>query len=283
MIINLIIVLILEILSIYTISISSKIPIINEIVCRMYLFFVIIWSVTLLEHISYYSKKMSKKLLKILEISILILGLIVCVFVPIEFTNSVPYAICGPVMNCIFTYMLLASIIEVLFIKLKIIELNDVSYVPYIVAWVLLLLAFLYQILSNTYMNLFSTFLTFVVVYQFYNTESQDSALLKNYEQIKVESDAKNKERDEFIANLSREIRTPMSNIVGFSNLIMLDQENMQLDVVKKDGIEIHKEAINLLSIINNILDLSRFEAGKEKKEESKKGKRFVCVQKNFF
>lgn len=268
MIIAVVVVIILEILSVCTISIRDKMPILNEIVCRAYLFFVVIWSFTTFEHMAQHDTRLPKKLIRIGEVIIGLAALIACIFLPIRYTTEVPYAVSGILTKCVVLYITIGSILEALLMALKIVKLKDVSIAPYVVTCLLLVVLTAYEFITDDFMNIFSTFLTFVAAYQFYNTESQDSVLLENYEKIKVESDAKNVERDEFISNLSREIRTPMSNIVGFSNLIMLDEENIELEAVKKDGIEIHKEALNLLNVINNILDLSRFEAGKEVKEE---------------
>lgn len=66
--------------------------------------------------------------------------------------------------------------------------------------------------------------------------------------------------RDQFMANMSHEIRTPMNAIVGLTNLLINSNLNSQqakyLDVIRKSG-------ENLLVIINDILDLSKIEAGK--------------------
>ncbi len=71
--------------------------------------------------------------------------------------------------------------------------------------------------------------------------------------------------RDQFMANMSHEIRTPMNAIVGLTNLLIKSDLNEQqakyLDVIKKSG-------QNLLVIINDILDLSKIEAGKMELEQ---------------
>jgi signal transduction histidine kinase/CheY-like chemotaxis protein len=70
--------------------------------------------------------------------------------------------------------------------------------------------------------------------------------------------------RDQFLANMSHEIRTPMNAIMGITNLLIKSPLNTQqekyLHVIKKSG-------DNLLVIINDILDLSKIEAGKMEME----------------
>ena len=73
-------------------------------------------------------------------------------------------------------------------------------------------------------------------------------------------SDEANKIKSSFLANMSHEIRTPMNAVIGMSELLKHEQLNTrQMGYVS----DIHSSAHSLLSIINNILDLSKIESGK--------------------
>ncbi len=76
----------------------------------------------------------------------------------------------------------------------------------------------------------------------------------------KIEADQANQTKSEFLANMSHEIRTPMNAILGFSDLLKNTVEDQQSQAYVKSLTDSGK---TLLSLINDILDLSKIEAGK--------------------
>ncbi len=79
-------------------------------------------------------------------------------------------------------------------------------------------------------------------------------------EKAKILAEASTKAKSEFLANMSHEIRTPMNSIIGFSDILYSSiKDQKQLSQVNS----IRSSAKNLLGIINDILDLSKVEAGK--------------------
>jgi signal transduction histidine kinase len=76
-----------------------------------------------------------------------------------------------------------------------------------------------------------------------------------------------NKLKSQFVANVSHEIRTPMSGILGATELVM-DSENLDQDSRELLGIA-HHSAKNLMTVINDLLDFSKLEAGKAALHES--------------
>ena len=77
---------------------------------------------------------------------------------------------------------------------------------------------------------------------------------------------AANRAKREFLFNMSHDIRTPMNAIIGFTSLAAthIDHKEQVLDYLKK----ISTSSQHLLSLINDVLDMSRIESGKVKIEE---------------
>ncbi len=81
-------------------------------------------------------------------------------------------------------------------------------------------------------------------------------------EKAKIKSNQSEKFKEQFLANVSHEIRTPMNAIVGITNILL---KNKHLEEQEKYLGAMNHSAKNLLVLLNDILDLSKLEAGKMK------------------
>jgi len=82
-------------------------------------------------------------------------------------------------------------------------------------------------------------------------------------DKAKIIAEEANKAKSDFLANMSHEIRTPLSTIIGFSELLYDEMKGPLNDDQKKYLGYVISSGQHLLSLINDILDLSKVEAGK--------------------
>lgn len=72
-----------------------------------------------------------------------------------------------------------------------------------------------------------------------------------------------NKHKDKFLSNMSHELRTPLNAIIGFTDLLICNYKN-QFDQTQNDYLKLIKDSSShLLSLINDILDLTQISSGK--------------------
>jgi two-component system cell cycle sensor histidine kinase PleC len=95
---------------------------------------------------------------------------------------------------------------------------------------------------------------------------SQDelAELARKYEVEKIRAEGANKAKSEFLANMSHELRTPLNAINGFSEIMVASLFGPLGDPRYVEyAQDIHASGQHLLSVINDILDMSKIEAGK--------------------
>ncbi|MDQ2703081.1 MAG: response regulator [Pseudomonadota bacterium] len=81
--------------------------------------------------------------------------------------------------------------------------------------------------------------------------------------QAKAEAEAANESKSLFLANMSHELRTPLNAIIGYSELLVEEAQDIGDEAMVPDLKKIHTAGKHLLGLINEVLDLSKIEAGK--------------------
>jgi len=107
--------------------------------------------------------------------------------------------------------------------------------------------------------------------------QQQNTALEKSHNTLESEVEIRTQElvvardsaltasrhKSEFLANISHELRTPLQAIIGYNDLVREELELECMDAQVEDLNKSIRSANNLLALINNILDLSKIEAGR--------------------
>ena len=142
------------------------------------------------------------------------------------------------VLNSIVGLLIAANIVQYIFVRTVLFT--------YAVAAVMLFITFFYYE-APTYRRMLTI-------------ESDLEEARKEAEHQTNLSNAANRAKSDFLANTSHEIRTPMNAILGMNEMILKESRDPE---IRQSALDIRKAGNHLLSIINNILDISKIESGK--------------------
>lgn len=265
-----------EIICIISMAHADAHPVLNEILCRIHILLDIIWAAVFMVYIYSVTRSKNDDLLEYIK-GRRILTLVVVFAVIITYVTScllkVTYhsavnpnfmVIGGPALYPVYVIAGIGCVaITIIMLKFK----NTlVKNLRFPVIYFITLFAFLVAIEFIWFeyrVNYIYFVFCFLHMGMFFTIESQDKRLLTQVENGRKEAEIANKAKTEFLSNISHEIRTPMNTILGFSQAL-LEEKELTEDIVKRDAVNIKEASSSLLELINNILDVSRIESGKE-------------------
>ena len=99
--------------------------------------------------------------------------------------------------------------------------------------------------------------------YVFAKDMSNEARREKQLSEAVKAAEAANQTKSTFLATMSHELRTPLNAIIGYSDMLLEDAQENEDDMIVGDLTKINNSGRHLLSIINDILDVSKLEAGK--------------------
>lgn len=275
LVISLVVLGFIEIGCIGSIVAIDKHPIFTEIVCRLHIMADIIWMTVVLVYI--YAVTVDQgiisghaKVRRILGISLIIVDVLVYTLtctLKVTFHAAVNpnyLLVNGPALYPVYVLGGLGSLAVITMMwryrKTGLKELNiPIIYfsVTFITMTALEFIFFDYRI------NYIYFLYSFLLTGMFFTVESQDTRLLTQAEESRMEAEVANKAKSDFLSSISHEIRTPMNTILGFSQA-MLEEKELTPEIIKRDVPNIKEASTELLELINSILDISRLESGKE-------------------
>lgn len=267
MLINTLFILIMDLMSIYTIGNFASFTFINGVFTRGFLVLVSFWFGLFLlytmvceykENFKSFKEAFKKTKGVKVWLFIMICVLIGIVYFPAEYSIRDIYMY-GEAFDFTYYGCIVMSAISLVILTVNRKKIAANRWIPMMLFLFSLVIVFTVQFLCKDLL-IISSGIAVVTVFMYFILVNPDIRYIDELNTLRVEAESANKAKTDFLASMSHEIRTPMNAIIGLTDSALT---NDLPESVREDIKNINNAGQILLEIINNILDISKIEEGK--------------------
>lgn len=239
-----------------------------DIICRSYLVVSMLWVcififytiMFIVEHIreNNTKKRSESKKYRYMVYTIATIVCIVASFIfPYEIrTSSGAFILRGTLYSIMNLEFLISSTILYIVLIAYRERIPNLKLTPYLVIFALYIILGVLEATTGYICNNLTSFFGLLIAIIYFTTESQDKMIIDNYTELKAKEKASNETKKNMLINMSHEVRTPMHDIIGYTDILLAG--NATQEEYKENVKNISSDAKLLNDTIENIVDISK-------------------------